>query len=57
MKQTIEKQIAIRNEIIASLERENKIQAELIRVLQNMVATLEDQNTELQNLLEEILEK
>lgn len=55
MNQNREVQIAACMELIAGLERENKIQATLIKQQKAMIQTLEHQISELQNLLEEIL--
>lgn len=55
MNQDKDAKIAIQNELIAGLERENKIQAQMIQQLKNMNATLEYQFDELTKLLEQLL--
>lgn len=45
----------IRDKVIAGLEKENKIQHELIKEQKIMIKTLEDQVSELTRLMEKIL--
>jgi hypothetical protein len=45
----------IRDKVIAGLEKENKIQQELIKEQKIMIKTLEDQVSELTRLMEKIL--
>jgi hypothetical protein len=45
----------IRDKVIAGLERENKIQQELIKEQKIMIKILEDQVSELTRLMEKIL--
>lgn len=50
-----ELEIAVRDTLITSLKKENKIQDQLIREQKTMIRILEHQNTELRELLEQIL--
>lgn len=45
----------IRDKVIAGLEKENKLQQELIKEQKIMIMTLEDQVSELTRLMEKIL--
>lgn len=55
MYRKIEAEAAVRDKLIASLEKENSLQDQLIRELTVMIKTLERQNAELQELLDEVL--
>ena len=55
MNRNIEAEIAARDELIAGLQRENKIQDDLIKQQNRMIKTLEHHLRELQKLLEQIL--
>lgn len=54
MNQSDKKKIAACNRLIAGLENENRLQAELIDSQNAMIKTLEEQNKELTALLDEI---
>lgn len=55
MSKGIENEITGRDKVIAGLEKEIKIQAELIMEQKAMIRTLEKHNTELQKRMETIL--
>lgn len=55
MSKDIENEITGRNKVIAGLEKEIKIQAEIIMEQKSMIRTLEKHNVELQKLIETIL--
>jgi len=45
----------IRDKVITGLKKENKIQQEIIKEQKNLIATLEEQVSELTKLLKDIL--
>lgn len=55
MTQKFDNDFEIRDKVIAGLEKENKIQHELIKEQRVMIKTLEDQVSELTRLMEKIL--
>lgn len=55
MTQNFDNNFDIRDKVIAGLEKENKIQHELIREQKVMIKALENQVLELTKLLEKIL--
>lgn len=55
MRKDIENEITGRDKVIAGLEKEIKIQAELIMEQKAMIRTLEKHNAELQKRMETIL--
>jgi hypothetical protein len=55
MTQKFDNNFDIRDKVIAGLEKENKIQQELIKEQKIMIKTLEDQVSELTRLMEKIL--
>ncbi len=56
MTQKFDNNFDIRDKVIAGLEKENKIQQELIKEQKIMIKTLEDQVSELTKLMKKILE-
>jgi hypothetical protein len=55
MTQKFDNNFDIRDKVIAGLEKENKIQQEIIKEQKIMIKALEDQVSELTGLMEEIL--
>lgn len=56
MAQKFNNSFDIRDQVIAGLEKENKLQQELITEQKIMIKTLEDQVSELTKLMKRILE-
>ena len=55
MTRKIENEITVRDNLIAGLEKEIKIQDKIIKEQKVMIKTLEEQNSELMKLIEEFL--
>ena len=55
MKQDSNREIAIRNELIKSLERESIAKDKLIQAQKDMIQALESHILELQKLIEEVI--
>jgi hypothetical protein len=55
MTQKFDNSFDIRDKVIAGLEKENKLQQELIKEQKIMIKTLEDQVSELTKLMKKIL--
>jgi hypothetical protein len=56
MTQKFDNNFDIKDRVIAGLEKENKLQQELIKEQKIMIKTLEDQVSELTKLMKKILE-
>jgi len=56
MTQKFNNNFDIRDKVIAGLEKENKLQQELIKEQKILIKTLEDQVSELTKLMKKILE-
>ena len=54
MQENIETKLEACMELIAGLERENKIQTRLIQIQSDMIKTLEEHNAELEKIISEM---